>query len=183
MPWKNVPAYDTTNLSFGQGVLYLGPAGSTPTTDVGAIRGDAKLTITRNILEVMQGAPQRLIKQYVTKEDVTFTFTGMEWNFTNLYRALGGGDLTTGSNEDTLEGGGDMNMTDVALRAVHSMPSGHTIEIYFWKAQGSGEINVTFGDELQEFPYTFRAMHAATDWAGNALADTKSLYKLRRIKA
>jgi hypothetical protein len=183
MVWRNVPQYNVDNYSFGQGVMYAGAAGATPTVDIGAIRGDAKLSITRTLLEVLQGAPQRLTAQFATKEEVTLTVTGIEWNVQNLQYALGAGELTLAAGEDDLEFGGDLNVDNIAIKTVHSMPTGHTIEVYLWKAQGGGEITVTFGDELHEFPYTFKALHAGSDWAGGTLADNKSLFKIRRIKA
>lgn len=182
MAWANVPQYNTENYSFGQGILYVGASGATPTVDVGAIRGDGKLTVTRTVLEVLQGAPQRLTAQFVTKEEVSFAVTSIEWNVQNLQYALGAGVVTTGASEDDFEFGGDMNMDNIAVRAVHTMPVGHTIEVYLWKAQGSGEISVTFGDDLQEFPYTFKAVHSGSDWAGANLPDNKSLFKIRRRK-
>ena len=183
MVWRNVPQYNVENYSFGQGVMYVGAAGATPTVDFGAIRGDAKLVVTRTLLEVPQGAPQRITAQFATKEEVTLTVTGIEWNIQNLQYALGAGELTLGAAEDNMGFGGDMSVDNVAVRTVHSMPNGHTIELYLWKAQGGGEINIAFGDDLHEFPYTFKAIHAGSDWAGATLADNRSLYKIRRIKS
>jgi len=74
--------------------------------------------------------------------------------------------------------GGDMNITEVAVKFVHQMPSGGTVIVYLWRAQGSGEITITFGDEPHEFPYEFSALTATTDWAGNPLSSTERLCRI-----
>jgi hypothetical protein len=60
------------------------------------------------------------------------------------------------------------------------MPAGATIEIDIWKANGSGEISTTFGDDVQEFPYTFTGLNSTTDWASNTLADDQTVVQIRR---
>ena len=60
------------------GVLYLGPAGSTPTIDCGAVRSGAELAFSRERLEIHQGSPRQLIKQYVVAETVRLTVRGLE---------------------------------------------------------------------------------------------------------
>ena len=59
-------------------VLYLGPAGSTPVIDIGAVRSGAELAFTRERLEVYQGSPRQLIKQWVVSESVRLTVRGLE---------------------------------------------------------------------------------------------------------
>jgi hypothetical protein len=136
------------------------------------------MTITREVLELWQGQPQTLIKRYSNKELVKFALTGLEWNLTNLSYALGGGETSTESGKVIIEGGGDPNMSEVALKYEHVTPEGHTITAHIWTATGDGEVSIEFGDDLHEFGYGFTALESTTDWAGVTLAAKKKLYKV-----
>jgi len=74
----NVPQYDTRNFSFGPGILYIAPYDVTndkptyPKTDVGAVKAGAVLRVTREILDVVQGAPDLIVKSFVRSETVEF---------------------------------------------------------------------------------------------------------------
>jgi len=174
----NVPSYDTTRLSFGPGVIYIGPAGQTPTTDVGAVATGAVLTLGRTVLEVRQGSPAQVVKKFMQQEDVTFTFSGLEWNLLNLAQALGVGATSSTAAEDTFAMGGDIEINDVAVRFVHQLPSGGTVEVLLWNASQNAEQAITFGDDLHQFPFSMQANYAATDWAGNALPQGQNLVKI-----
>ncbi len=176
MPGYNVPSYTTNNISIGPGILFLAAAGTTPTVDVGAVRS-GELTITREKLDVDQGFPAQPIVSYAVGEDVTLTINAIEWDFTHLAQALGSG-VVTGSTQ--FDFGGDPNFSEVALKYQHRMAAGSTIVIDIWKANGSGEITTTFGDDVQEFPYSFMALNSDTDWASNTLGDTTSMFQIRR---
>jgi hypothetical protein len=175
MPGYNIPSYTTSNISIGPGVLFLGVAGATPTIDVGAVRS-GELTITREKLDVDQGFPAQPIVSYAIGEDVTLTINAIEWDFDHIAQALGAG-VVTGS---VLEFGGDPNFSEVALRYQHRIAAGSTIVIDIWKSNGSGELTTTFGDDVQEFPYSFMALNSTTDWASNTLGDTTSIFKITR---
>jgi hypothetical protein len=175
MPGYNVPSYTTSNISIGPGVLFLAAAGNTPTVDVGAVRS-AELTITREKLDVDQGFPAQSIVSYAIGEDVTLTVNAIEWDFTHLAQALGAGNV--GANQ--FDFGGDPNFSEVALKFQHRMAAGSTIVIDIWRANGSGEITTTFGDDVQEFPYSFTALNATQSWDTVALGDTASMFQIRR---
>lgn len=197
----NVPSYDTKNYSFGPGILYVDPfgdyPGTAPTTDVGAVRSGAELAITRERLEVFQGSPRQLTKQYVTSESVQLTVTGIEWNLKSLALALAQPETEsseTNWSQDsgtyaagTIFFGGSMNLTEVAVKFVHRIPQGATIQINIWRAQGTGEVTTTFGDDVHEFPYTFRALDpssggAASNWDNNyKLPATGSLVQITKV--
>jgi len=181
MPY-NIPSYDSDRFSFGPGILYLGVTGSTPSVDIGAVRSGAELTIARERLDVPQGSPRTIVKSYAVQENVQLTVTGIEWNLDRLADVLGAGVTTSSVAEDTIAFGGDMSIAQKALKFVHRTPAGTTIEVYLWAVEGSGEVAVTFGDDIHEFPYTFLARRATTDWAGNSLSTTRQLFKIRRIK-
>jgi hypothetical protein len=176
MPGYNVPSYTTSNISIGPGVLYLASAGTTPTTDVGAVRG-GELSITREKLDIDQGFPAQPIISYCTAEDVTLTVTAIEWNFEQLVKSLGAGVASA----TQLDFGGDMNFSEVAVKYVHRMAAGSTIEIDIWKANGSGELTTSFGDDVQEFPYAFAGLNSTTDWASATLDSDKTIFQMRRI--
>ena len=180
----NVPSYETARFSFGPGILYLGAPGTTPLIDVGAVKGKAELSIERTKLEVLQGSPQTLIEQYVTKEDITLKVTGIEWDFDNLAYALGAGVTTgIGGVSETFEFGGNMAMTNRALRYLHRTPDGGTIDIQMFKAQGAGKLTVNFNEaDMHEFPYEFRSLEGTTDFTNQALAANKKLIKIIRTK-
>ena len=178
----NVPTYDTDNFSFGPGVLYVGAAGSTPTLDVGAVRAGAEFAVSRERLEVFQGSPRSLVKQYIVQENAQLTVTGIEWDVDKLTYVLGSGVTTSTAAQDTYAFGGDLNISESAVKFVHETPAGHTIELYIWKAQGTGEITINFGDDLHEFPYVFAALESTTDWNSVALASNQRLFKIVRKK-
>jgi hypothetical protein len=180
----NVPTFDTDNISLGPGILFIGPAGTTPTTDVGAIGEDgATFSITREVLEVFQGSPRSLTKLFVTFEDVRLTVSTIEWNLINLAVALGAGVTTTSGVEDTISFGGDPNFLEQAVLLEHVLPVGHTVSIQIWKAQAVGEMEITLAqDELQTFPYNFRALEENLDWAGTTLPNKQRLFRIRRGK-
>jgi hypothetical protein len=152
MPGFNVPSYTTNNISIGPGILFLATAGNTPTVDVGAVRS-GELTITREKLDVDQGFPAQPIVSYAVGEDVVLTINAIEWDFTHLAQALGAGVASA----TQFDFGGDPNFSEVALKYQHRMAAGSTIVIDIWKCNGSGEITTTFGDDVQEFPYSFMA--------------------------
>jgi len=180
----NVPVFDTDNISLGPGILFIGPTGTTPTIDVGAIGEDgATFSITRESLEVFQGSPRSLIKLFVTFEDVRLTVSTIEWNLINLAVALGAGVTTSSASQDTIAFGGDPNFLEQGVKVEHVLPVGHTVSILIFKAQSVGEMEITLAqDELQTFPFNFRALESNTDFAGASLPASQRLFKIIRDK-
>lgn len=159
----NVPQYDTRNFSFGPGILYLSAYDTTndkpvyPTTDVGAVRAGAVLRITREILDVVQGSPDLIVKSFVRSETVEFTINSIEWKLDNLYTALGGGELDTANNK--IRFGGDMDLDLYTLKFVHTTPAGDTWVIKIWKANPTGELEINFStDDVHQFALNFRGL-------------------------
>jgi hypothetical protein len=145
------------------------------------------MAITREKLDVYQGTPMQLVKQYVTQESVQFTINGIEWNVLNLIYALAGGATAqatiSGTTYDYLGFGGDVNLSEVAVRFVHVLPAGSTVEIDIWKAQGLGEVTWTFAEELHEIPYGFTALQTSTDWNGATLPAVEQYFRISKIPA
>jgi hypothetical protein len=167
---------NSDRISFGAGVLRIGPAGFTPSTDIGYIR-TAQLSVTRQKLEVFLGFPRTLIVQYVNQEDVVLNCTGIEWSLDRLKDAFASGNVSG----TKLRFGGDVNLAKVALEFEHQMPAGGTATIRIWKAQGQGEVQLNLGEEVHEFPYAFRALDAATNWASVANPSDGRLMEIELI--
>jgi len=179
----NVPGGDTAKMSFGPGKFYLGPLGSTPTIEVGYVKGDAELNITRTLLEVLAGSPQSLVKQYAIKEEVGIKFTGIEWNLDNIAYALGAGETSVSGADDILEFGGDMDVSNRALRFVHIQPDGGTLDLHMFKVEGSGEISAAIKEsEMHELPFEFKALEATLDFENALPAAKKKKFKIIRTR-
>jgi len=180
----NVPTYDTSRFSFGPGVLYIGAQGSTPATEIGAVKGDAELSVERTRLEVFAGSPQSKIAQYVTKEEVILKVTGIEWNLDNLNFALGAGVTGASNPNETFEFGGDMNFSNRAVRFLHIAADGSTIDIHLFKCEGSGKLAISFKEtDMHEFPFEFHTLEGVTGFDAAALAANKKHFKIIRTKA
>ena len=178
----NVPTIVEDDFSFGQGLLFIGVTGTTPTSDVGAVRGGASLVVTRTPIRVEQGAPRLLVAQFTETVTAVLTVTSIHWNFTNLAWALGAGTTTSTADLDTISGPDVGTFTSVAVLFRHRMPAGHTVDVHLWKAQGSGTVEMTFADTLHEIPYTFEALRETTNWAGGTLSAGDQLWEMIRQK-
>jgi len=180
----NVPVYESERFSFGPGVLYMGAPGTTPLTDVGAVKGNSEFSVERTKIQVWQGSPKTLVGEYVVKEEVKLKANGIEWDLDNIAYVLGAGATTgIGGATEKLEFGGNMAMTNRALRFVHRPPDGSTIDLHIFKAQGSGKIAISFNEEdMHEFPFEFQALEGTSDFENAALAASKKLFKIIRTK-
>ena len=182
---SNVPVYDVDSISLGPGILFIGPVGATPTTDVGAISEDGmEFNLSREFLEVFQGQPKELITTFPLEEVVEVTIQGIEWNLMELPRALGAGVTTSAGGVETFAFGGSAGISEVAVLIQHSMPSGHTVSIYLWRCQPSGEWTMSMAqDTLHTFPWSFKALSTTTEWDGSALPSGQSLFRIKRETA
>ena len=180
----NVPAYKTANFSFGPGIVYLGPVnGTTPTIDIGAVKGDAELSIVRTPLQVFQGSPQTLVKQYVIKEEVSLRFTGVEWNMDQLPYIVSAGITSVSGAADSLHFGGDTNILERSLRYLHILPDGSTMDLHMFRVQGAGELAIALKEtDIHEFPFEFRALEGTTDFANAVLLVNRKLFKIIRTR-
>ncbi len=175
----NVPSHDSTRFSFGPGILYIGAPGATPLIDIGAVRGDVELLVTRTPLELKQGSPQTLIKKYAVEEIVNMKITGVEWDFDNIAYALGAGVTTINGTVETLEFGGDLDYTNRALRFIHILPTGGTIDVQVFKAEGLGNLAIAVKEtDFHEFPFEFNALEGDVDFSNVALATNKKKFKI-----
>lgn len=179
----NVPSYDTTRFSFGPGILYMGAAGTTPLIDIGAVKGDAELTVQRVPLEMKQGSPQSLVKKFAVEENISLKVTGVEWDLDNIAYALGAGVTSISGAQEILKFGGDLAFSQRALRYVHIAPDGSTIDLQIFLAEGSGELAVAFKEQdFHEFPFTFNALEGSVDFSNASLASNAKKFKIIRTK-
>jgi len=180
----NTSNYNVGNISLGPAVMYVGPAGTTPSIDVGAIHEDGmELSVNREFLEVFQGSPRTLIKQFVIGETVELSVQTLEWNLLNLAIALGAGITTSSASEDTFDFGGDPDTDEIAVRIVHTLPTGHTVSFYFWRCQPNGEWSLNLQqDELHSFPFGIKALEATVAWDSSALAVGQRYFRIVRQK-
>ncbi len=180
----NVPSVVRTDrYSFGPGILRIGPAGTTPTTDIGSVRSDGAFVVERETLDVNQGSPATLQKKFVLSESATFSISGIEWDLFNFARAVGAGITSQDSGpQDVLRFGGDPDINAVALEFEHVLPAGTTVLIRIWQADPVGGFNLEFGDDIHEFPYEFAATEGTLAWDGSTLPTTGRLFEIRHIR-
>lgn len=178
----NLPSYDVKNFSVGPGILYIGATGSTPTIDVGITRAGAVLTVERDKERVMAGSPQHMIDAIAVAETCVFELTGVEWNISNLSRVLGAGVTSHTGALENIGFGGELSFDHYAVMYRHVTKAGHTIFVKLWDASGSGRMVINFNERLHEFPYTFEAHDATTDWAGDSLDQDRRLFEIERRK-
>lgn len=179
----NVPTYDADDISFGPAVVFIGPSGATPTADFGAISEDGvNLEFTTETRDITQGNPKVPILSFIQSQEIMIRLTSIEYNFDRFVYALGAGATTgTGGTQEVFTFGGAPCPTEAALHIRHVMcRTGHTLNIYVWRAQGQGALTMPFGADEHSFEYNFKALVAQTDWAGASLGTEEQLIKMVR---
>lgn len=177
----NRPTVTTSRISFGPARVFLGASGSTPTTDVGAIRTDDGVTVEKSneIKDILQGNPKLIEYSFSQAQGMMVKLTSIEWDYTRLAWAMGSGNTTSGGGVETFAWGGDPLVETVALHVQHQMPvSGNTLDLYLWKAVTETPPSIPFSHDEHAFELSFKAQRAGTDWAGNTLAYDEQLYKI-----
>jgi len=162
---------------------YVAPSSVTIYTGGGlSCSDDGAGGLTGDIVAATPPDPDNSIEYETGRVDVT-------WN-----AALTAGEVIVaaydGTKTETLSFGGQISFIDVALKLVHDTPKGSTITIKIWKAQGSGALDMTFGDDAHTFPMEFNAMvpfdpctKQVLDWAGDPLIEGKQLFEITIEKA
>lgn len=162
---------------------YVSPSSLTLYTSGGlSASDDGSNGLTGDIAAATPPNPDNNVEYETGRIDIT-------WN-----AALTNGDLIIaaydGTKTETLSFGGQISFIDVALKLVHDTPKGNIITIKIWRAQGSGAVDMTFGDDPHAFPMEFNAMipfdpctKQVLDWEGNVLAVGKQLFEITITKA
>ena len=176
----NIPSVSRDDISFGPAVMYLGAAGATPTVDVGAISEDGvSIEIATEQRDIMQGNPRIIEMSFNQQQSATVKVTSIQWNYANLQYVLGGAVSTTATWEK-FDFGGDPCPSEVAIKIVHQMCSGDTINVHVWRAMGEGNLSIPFGQDEHSFELSFKAMRATTSWAGATLSADAQLLQIYR---
>ena len=178
----NLPTIDRDSISFGPARLFLGAAGTTPTTDVGAITEDGvTVEFASEMREIMQGNPKLPELTFIQAQSVTVRVTSIEWDFNSLAYALGAGNTSASGTFEAFAFGGEPCVTEVALHVQHQMcRSGNTVNVYVWRAVGEGNASLPFTHDEHSFEYAWKAQRADTDWASAALASNEQLIQILR---
>lgn len=178
----NVPTTTTTDISFGPAVMYLGPAGATPSVDVGAIAEDGiSFELTREVREISQGSPRIPVMVFDQAQNLKVMLKSIEWDFNNIASGFGSGTTSVSGADVIYEFGGSPFPNEVGLKIVHQMPtSGHTLDVLVWRAQGSGNYSISFGGQEHEHAYEWTGLLATTDWGGTALGANSRLARVIR---
>lgn len=178
----NLPTVTRDDISFGPARLFLGAAGSTPTTDVGAITEDGvTVEIASEMRDIVQGNPKLIDLSFIQSQSAMVRVTSIEWNYDKLTYALGAGNTAAPVGFETFAFGGEPCVTEVALHVQHQMcQSGNTINVYVWRAVGEGNVSLPFTHDEHQFEYNWKALRADTDWASNPLASDEQLFQIVR---
>tara|TARA_Y100000593_G_C4212304_1_gene287483 strand:- start:111 stop:698 length:588 start_codon:yes stop_codon:yes gene_type:complete len=193
MPF-NIPTFNTSNISFGPGVLYLREwqansgastalVGNTPSVEVGAISEDGiTVEMTSEKKYISQGNPRLNIFSFSQVQGASLSVTSIEWNFSNFKAGIGSGVVDTGSDPDTFGFGGDPACLEVALYVLHKMPDGKDLKIYIWKAVAETGVTIPLGQDEHSFEYKWNAMYRTHDWGAGpgALGNNEYLIRITR---
>lgn len=181
----NNPSGNASQISVGPGILLVGPVGSTPTVDMGYIKGGITINLERTQTEVRQGSPQTIIAAFANKEDVMIEFKGIQWNLDNIQFMLGDGATSLSNPTDILKFGGRPNVNAKAFQFQHRMADGSTLFVDLWKCVPDSKMAIAVGeDDTHELPFKFKAIYAGTTgWDGVALADGQALARIRLMRA
>lgn len=178
----NLPTITRDDISFGPAVLFLGAAGTTPTTDVGAISEDGvTVEFASETKSIMQGNPKLIELEFIQSQSVMVRVTSIEWNFDSLLFALGAGNTSASGTFEAFAFGGEPCVTEVALHVQHQMcQSGNTLNVYVWRAVGEGNVSLPFTHDEHAFEYSWKALRSATDWQPVSLAADEQLIQILR---
>lgn len=176
----NMPSGDVTRTTIGPGIIYLGPIGATPTVDVGYVKGEMALSVTRSMTEIRQGTPQTIVQVLANQEDVMVEFKGIQWNLDALLHAIGDGATSASNPNDILKFGGRHTVTGKALRFFHKLADGSSLFFDMYKCMTDGNVQINIDpNNPHEISMKFKALDpGSTDWAGAALTDGQKLAKV-----
>lgn len=181
MPLNIGSAVDTQRISFGPATIALGAAGTTPSSNIGAIGEDGvELEFQSETRDIVQGNPKLPLFTYVQMQNFFVRCTSIEWSANRLLYALGTGATSISGTNEVYRFGGDPCPEQVALLIQHrKCTAAHTINVRVWKAQSeTGGTTVTMGDDPHGFAFAWKAQRSTTNWAGGTLADDSQLVEI-----
>ncbi len=181
----NQPTQDYSNVSFGPARVFLGPSGTTPVLDVGAI-GEDGVTVEWQAekRDIRQGNPALIAYSFMTTQGFRVSWTALEYSVANMALALGTGVTSVSAAIHTWSMGGDPIVATAAVFVQHQMATGgDTLNIHVWKARGDGNLAIPMAQEEHKQPMAFVAMRATTNWAGVALGSTSELVSVSWLRS
>ena len=193
----NQPNGNTNNISFGPGVIKMGPwqdtnpnpptsfsGDITPATDIGFIGEDGiTIELTSEKRNIVQGNPQIVTYSFATSQSVMINFTSIEYDFENFVFALGAGATSNPAGQSLFAFGGNPLNTECAIFIEHKMASsGNTLNIYAWKCQSESGFSIPLtATEEHSFEFSFQVLNSVYDWQGQALPAEEGLIRLQRV--
>lgn len=169
---------NTSRVSFGQAVIFVGPAGSTPSTDIGLIGEDGgEIELQTEFGDVMAGNPALSVMRYAKTQAAFLRVRSVEWSANLMSYGLGTGVTSISGTNEILRFGGQPCPTELAILLQHrKCTAAHTVNWRFWRvAPESGGFTVQFGQEHHGFDHSWKALRSTTNWAGTSLATTSML--------
>lgn len=190
-----MPIQDLSSISLGLGVIEFGNyvSGTFGTyRDVGAVKADCSIKISREVLDFETGRPLVVILQEVIRERVEFSATLAEVTLATIKQALGQGDITSSVVPVFLDGtssaltgtlqsgktqvlmgsvlkfGGIPTHAYIGLRFTHEKADGdrHIFEGY--KASPMGDLVLPFKEtDWNTYDISFRMLADTTKAAGD----------------
>jgi len=178
---NNRPTINTNEISMGPAVVFLGPAGATPSVDVGAVAEDASVTFefADEKVELRQGNPALLELMASSKQDFRVRVTSHQWDMDLFNKALGTATTSADGDDSILEYGGKATVASQAMHIRHYMAQpGHTVDLYVWEVYPESGFNQQFTQEFHSREMVFLAKRSSQNWAGSSLANGKELLKM-----
>lgn len=179
----NVPSnVSKIRSSYGPGVLYVGAAGTTPTTAIGLVGDDgASFEVSGEMIDIMQGNPRMIVESVFQSQMAILAISSLEWELTRMAYALGAGTTTVSASNETLVFGGEPQITKVALELQHrKCTASHTVNVRLWQAVSEGgQVGVAMNRGApHRFPYRWKALRSTTNWAGATLDSAARLFEV-----
>lgn len=182
MPLNIGDNIQTTRTAFGPAVVALGPAGATPTENIGLVAPDtpAEIEFQTDFGEISNGNPMLTILRYVRSQNFFLRVASLEWSANRMSYAVGTGATSIDANNEIFRFGGDPCPASVALHLQHrKCLAAHTVNVRVWTAQSeNGGFSVQFGQDPHEFGFGWKALRSTTNWAGGSLADDSQLVEI-----
>lgn len=167
----NLPGGSTSNLTIGPALFSVGPTGATPTAEF--YLDNVSFSLDSEDVEVMQGAPQRLIHSLASAESLSVGVNSLEVDLDKVVQATSAG--TTNSTTKATWGEGTTTRNTFAIRVQHRIQgSGNTFDVRVFEAVADGSFGTTFDDSQTNFDFGWKALRATSDWASvsiDALAE------------
>lgn len=159
---------NTDTITLGSGDLYIVDfEGEMPevaeleieANRIGSIKGGAELSYAPETYEVIDDMG-KVLKRFVTKEEVTFKSGILTWNLDVLEKLTMAGELQKSEEKATLKIGGKGNrgIKQVVVHFVHTMENGLKVRVTLMGTSASGFVLTFNPEEETVIDAEFKAM-------------------------